>query len=121
MKHPWEMTEEDVEACLKATTWYPADRGYFRGGGYSSNFLTRGGMPMTMMRVNMVKGLGPVMQIAEGWTAGLDPEVHDILNSGDVEGAREALNAYNQYRKQKGLPPMRIRKLNGPKQSAPVE
>ena len=80
MKHPWEMTEEDVEACLKATTWYPADRGYFRGGGYSSNFLTRGGMPMTMMRVNMVKGLGPVMQIAEGWTADLDPEVHDILN-----------------------------------------
>ena len=80
MKHPWEMTEEDVEACLKATTWYPADRGYFRGGGYSSNFLTRGGMPMTMMRVNMVKGLGPVMQIAEGWTAYLDPEVHDILN-----------------------------------------
>ena len=80
IKHPWEMTDEDVEACLKATTWFPADRGYFRGGGYSSNFLTRGGMPMTMMRVNMVKGLGPVMQIAEGWTADLDPEVHDILN-----------------------------------------
>ena len=52
MKHHWEMTQEDVEACLKATTWYPACRDYFRGGGYSSNFLTRGGMPMTMIRVN---------------------------------------------------------------------
>jgi len=80
MKNPWDMNEKDVEACLKATTWYPADRDYFRGGGFSSNFLTRGGMPMTMMRVNIVKGLGPVMQIAEGWTADLDPEIHDILN-----------------------------------------
>lgn len=80
MKHPWEMNEQDVEACLKATTWYPADRDYFRGGGFSSNFLTRGGMPMTMMRVNIVKGLGPVLQLAEGWTVDLDPEIHDILN-----------------------------------------
>ena len=80
MKPHWEMTQEDVEACLDATTWFPADRDYFRGGGYSSNFLTRGGMPMTMMRVNIVKGLGPVMQVAEGWTVDLDPEVHDILN-----------------------------------------
>ncbi len=80
MKHFWDMTDEDVNACLKATTWYPADRGYFRGGGYSSNFLTRGGMPMTMMRLNIVKGLGPVMQLAEGWTVDLDPETHDILN-----------------------------------------
>ena len=80
MKCPWEMTEADVEACLKATTWYPADRDYFRGGGFSSNFLTRGGMPMTMMRVNMVKGLGPVLQLAEGWSVDLDPAVHDILN-----------------------------------------
>lgn len=80
MKPHWEMTQEDVEACLNATTWFPADRDYFRGGGYSSNFLTRGGMPMTMMRVNIVKGLGPVMQVAEGWTVDLDPEVHDILN-----------------------------------------
>ncbi len=80
MKPHWEMTDKDVEACLNATTWYPADRGYFRGGGFSSNFLTRGGMPMTMMRLNMVKGLGPVMQLAEGWTVDLDPEVHHILN-----------------------------------------
>ena len=80
MKCPWEMDEQDVEACLKATTWYPADRGYFRGGGYSSNFLTKGGMPMTMMRVNMVKGLGPVLQLAEGWSVDLDPEIHEVLN-----------------------------------------
>ena len=80
MKPHWEMTDKDVEACLNATTWYPADRGYFRGGGFSSNFLTRGGMPMTMMRLNIVKGLGPVMQLAEGWTVDLDPEVHHILN-----------------------------------------
>ena len=80
MKNFWDMTQEDAEACLKATTWYPADRGYFSGGGYSSNFLTRGGMPMTMMRLNIVKGLGPVMQLAEGWTVDLDPETHDILN-----------------------------------------
>ena len=80
MKHHWEMTQEDVEACLKATTWYPADRDYFRGGGFSSNFLTRGGMPMTMMRMNRVKGLGPVLQMAEGWSVDLDPEIHDILN-----------------------------------------
>jgi len=80
MKEPWDVTEEDVKACLDATTWYPADRGYFRGGGFSSNFLTRGGMPMTMIRLNLIKGLGPVLQIAEGWTADLDPEIHDILN-----------------------------------------
>ena len=80
MKCPWEMTADDVDACLKATTWYPADRDYFRGGGFSSNFLTRGGMPMTMMRVNRVKGLGPVIQLAEGWSVDLDPEIHDVLN-----------------------------------------
>ena len=80
MKEPWEMTESDVEKCLGATTWYPADRDYFRGGGFSSNFLTKGGMPVTMMRLNLVKGLGPVLQIAEGWTAELDPEVHRTLD-----------------------------------------
>ena len=80
MKEHWNMTDDDAKACLEATTWFPADRGYFRGGGYSSNFLTRGGMPMTMMRINMVQGLGPVLQLAEGWTADLDPKVHDILN-----------------------------------------
>jgi len=80
MKQPWEMTEADVEACLKATTWYPADRDYFRGGGFSSNFLSKGGMPVTMMRLNLVKGLGPVLQLAEGWTVDIDPEIHQVLN-----------------------------------------
>ncbi|MBR6715905.1 MAG: L-fucose isomerase [Prevotella sp.] len=80
MKEHWKMTQEDVEACMKATTWAPAHRDYFRGGGFSSNFLTKGGMPMTMLRVNIVKGLGPVLQLAEGWTVDLDPEVHKILD-----------------------------------------
>ena len=77
MKPHWEMTDADAEACLKATSWMPADRDYFRGGGYSSHFLTRGGMPMTMLRINLVAGLGPVLQLAEGWTVELDPEVND--------------------------------------------
>ena len=80
MKPCWEMTEKDMEACLKATNWLPADRDYFRGGGFSSNFLSRGGMPVTMSRLNMVKGLGPVLQIAEGWTADVDPEIFEVLN-----------------------------------------
>lgn len=80
MKQPWEMTDSDVEKCLGATTWYPADRDYFRGGGFSSNFLTKGGMPVTMMRLNLVKGLGPVLQIAEGWTADVDPEIMKVLD-----------------------------------------
>ncbi|MDE7475665.1 MAG: L-fucose isomerase [Duncaniella sp.] len=80
MKPHWEMTEEDMEKCLGATTWYPADRDYFRGGGFSSNFLTKGGMPVTMMRLNLVKGLGPVLQIAEGWTADVDPEINKMLD-----------------------------------------
>ena len=80
MKTHWEMTEGDVEKCLEATTWYPADRDYFRGGGFSSNFLTKGGMPVTMMRLNLVKGLGPVLQIAEGWTADVDPEINKALD-----------------------------------------
>lgn len=80
LKEPWNITEEETKACLAATTWSPANRDYFRGGGYSSTFLTRGGMPVTMSRLNMVEGLGPVLQIAEGWTVDLDPEVHDIIN-----------------------------------------
>ena len=75
----YEMTQEDMEACLKATTWNPADQGYFRGGGYSSRFLTRAEMPVTMVRLNLVKGLGPVLQIAEGYTVALPDEVSDIL------------------------------------------
>lgn len=75
----WQMTAADQKACLEATTWNAADLGYFRGGGYSSRFLTRAEMPVTMMRLNMVKGLGPVMQLAEGWTVCLPDEVSDIL------------------------------------------
>ncbi len=80
IKEPWNMDAKDVEACLGATNWMPADRDYFRGGGYSAHFVTRGGMPMTMLRLNMVHGLGPVLQIAEGWTAELPKEQHDILD-----------------------------------------
>ena len=80
MKPYWDITESDVAAALKATTWYPANRGYFRGGGYSSQFVSRGGMPVTMARLNLVSGAGPVLQIAEGWTIDLPPEVHDILD-----------------------------------------
>ena len=80
MKPYWEMTDKDVEDCLKATSWMPADRDYFRGGGYSSHFLTKGGMPMTMLRLNLVHGLGPVLQLAEGWTVELPQEVNDILD-----------------------------------------
>ena len=80
MKPCWEMTEKDAEACLAATNWLPADRDYFRGGGFSSNFLSKGGMPVTMSRMNIVKGLGPVLQIAEGWTADVEPEIFEVLN-----------------------------------------
>lgn len=75
----WEVTEEDQEAMLKATQWCPADNGYFRGGGYSSRFLTDTTMPVTMIRLNLIKGLGPVVQIAEGWTLKLPEEVSDQL------------------------------------------
>lgn len=77
---PWyEVTEEDQEAILKATTWNAADFGYFRGGGFSSRFVTDVEMPVTMIRLNLVKGLGPMLQIAEGWTVKLPEEVNDIL------------------------------------------
>ncbi|MDO4212319.1 MAG: L-fucose isomerase [Bacteroidales bacterium] len=80
MKEPWNMTDADAEACLAATQWMPADRDYFRGGGYSSHFLTQPGMPMTMLRLNMVAGLGPVLQIAEGWSGALPEDVHNTLD-----------------------------------------
>ena len=80
MKPFWEITNEEVNKCLDNTTWYPADCGYFRGGGFSSNFLTKGGMPVTMARLNLVKGLGPVLQIAEGWTVDIPANVHNILD-----------------------------------------
>ena len=75
MKKWWEMTEKDADACMAATTWPYADLGYFRGGGYSSRFVTKAEMPVTMLRLNIVKGLGPVMQIAEGWTVCLPDDV----------------------------------------------
>lgn len=75
----WEMTEADQKACLDATTWNAADMGYFRGGGFSSRFETRSEMPITMCRLNIVKGLGPVMQIVEGYTVHLPEEVSDKL------------------------------------------
>ena len=80
MKPFWEITEAEMNKCLRATTWYPAITEYFRGGGYSSSFISRGGMPMTMTRLNLVKGLGPVLQLAEGWTVDLPKKVHDQLN-----------------------------------------
>ncbi len=76
----WEVTPKEAEKCLDATLWRPADVGYFRGGGFSTDFLTRGGMPVTMTRINLVKGLGPFIQIAEGYTVDLPPEIHDILD-----------------------------------------
>lgn len=79
MKPFWEMTEEDQKACLDATKWCCADSGYFRGGGFSSRYLTRAEMPATMIRLNIVKGLGPVLQICEGYTVNLPDEVSDKL------------------------------------------
>jgi len=80
MKPFWDITPAEVGKCLDATTWYPAITEYFRGGGFSSSFLTVGGMPVTMSRINLVKGLGPVLQIAEGYTVDLPEEVHHTLN-----------------------------------------
>ncbi|HTX72574.1 MAG TPA: L-fucose isomerase [Rectinemataceae bacterium] len=80
MKPYWEVTPDEAKACLSATSWRYADLGYFRGGGYSSDFLTEGGMPVTMTRLNLVRGLGPVLQIAEGATVSLPGEIHDKLD-----------------------------------------
>lgn len=79
MKEWWNVTEEDQQAIMDATTWNMADLGYFRGGGYSSRFETKVQMPATMIRLNLVKGLGPMLQIAEGWTVGLPEDVSDTL------------------------------------------
>jgi L-fucose/D-arabinose isomerase len=80
MKPFWKITEEEAASCLENTSWCPADLGYFRGGGYSSLFKTAGEMPVTMSRINLVKGIGPVLQIAEGWTVELPDDVHEILD-----------------------------------------
>jgi L-fucose/D-arabinose isomerase len=79
MKPFWEITEEDAQKCLDATEWMPANRGYFRGGGYSSCFLTKGEMPITMSRINIVKGIGPVLQIAEGYAVNIPEDVNKVL------------------------------------------
>lgn len=80
MKHFWEVTEQDRKNCLAATTWCPANTEYFRGGGYSAHFLTEGGMPVTMARVNLVDGLGPFLQIAEGYTVDLPENVFATID-----------------------------------------
>ncbi|CEQ15173.1 L-fucose isomerase [Paraclostridium sordellii] len=79
MKAWYDITQQDQDAILKETTWNAADNGYFRGGGYSSRFLTEAEMPVTMMRLNLVKGLGPVVQLVEGYTVKLPDEVSDKL------------------------------------------
>lgn len=81
MKPFWEISESEAQKCLDATSWRPASVEYFRGGGYSSDFLTRGGMPMTMSRLNLVKGIGPVLQIAEGYSVDLPQNVHETLDN----------------------------------------
>ena len=79
MREWYDVTEEDQKKMLDATVWCSADYGYFRGGGYSSRYLTPAEMPVTMIRLNLIKGLGPALQIAEGWTVNLPDEVSDKL------------------------------------------
>ena len=78
-KNWWDVTQKDIDATLKATKWVPAGVEYFRGGGFSSSFLTPKGMPLTMIRISIVKGQGPVLQIAEGWSVELDAKQQKIL------------------------------------------
>ena len=80
MKQWWDMTDKDISACLVATDWCPANLGYFRGGGFSSHFKTDAEMPVTMIRINIVNGLGPVIQLAEGYTVTLPDDMHRILD-----------------------------------------
>lgn len=80
MKPFWDITQEEVDKCLSVTSWRPANLEYFRGGGYSSNFLTKGDMPVTMSRINIIEGLGPVLQIAEGYTVELPKDINDTLD-----------------------------------------
>ncbi len=80
MKRWWDMTDADIRSCLAATDWCPAELCQFRGGGFSSHFATRANMPLTMIRVNIVDGIGPVLQIAEGYSVILPEDVHDIID-----------------------------------------
>lgn len=81
LKPWWEITPDEAEKCLAATKWGPSMVEYFPGGGWSTDFLTRGGMEVTMFRLNLVKGLGPVLQIAEGWSVDLPEDVHNTLDA----------------------------------------
>lgn len=80
MKPYWEITPQEADDCVAATTFHPSNRDYMRGGGYSSTFLSKGGMAVTMCRVNLIKGIGPVIQIAEGYTVDLPEAVHKTLD-----------------------------------------
>lgn len=80
MKPWWKITKEEAERCLANIRWCPANLEYFRGGGFSSQFRTAGQMPVTMSRINLIKGQGPVLQIAEGWTVELPENVHKVLD-----------------------------------------
>ncbi len=80
MKPFWEMTDADVQACLEATDWCRANYEYFRGGGFSSHFRCRAEMPVTMLRINLVDGIGPVLQIAEGYTVDLPDQIHKTID-----------------------------------------
>ena len=80
MKPHWQISQQEADACLAATEWCTAVHEYFRGGGFSSRFLTQGGVPFTLSRINLVKGIGPVLQIAEGWSVELPQAVHDTLD-----------------------------------------
>ena len=86
MKPFWEISPEEADACLDATVWVPANREYFRGGGFSSKFLSKGGMPCTMIRMNIVKNLGPVLQLAEGWTVNVSEKQFRILDDRTDKG-----------------------------------
>lgn len=81
MKPFWEITSEEVDKMLEATSWHPSNLEYMRGGGFSSKFLTKAGMPVTMCRINLVKGVGPVLQIAEGWTATFPEHVFNLIDN----------------------------------------
>ena len=80
MKPFWEISDDEAKACMGATTWHPSITEYFPGGGWSTRFLSKGGMPVTMCRINLIKGLGPALQIAEGYSVDLPENVHSILD-----------------------------------------
>jgi L-fucose isomerase len=80
MKPYWEITEDEVNRCLEATEWCAGVTEYFRGGGWSTRYVTRGEMPVTMSRINIVEGLGPALQIAEGWAVDIPKDIHDVLD-----------------------------------------